>query len=414
MKNLIKISILTSCCLLFNFTLAIAALEFHPHLMIEESYNDNIYLSDGNEEDDWITTLEPGITIDYNNRFLAASVDYSLYYQFYNDHSEENQDNFEDVQRANATALFFGGRPFTLTLSEVISREVIDESERNADYNEIVNRSTVYNTTVTPEYRLQLFPTLSLVFGGTYERFDYVDSRGNDSEEHEGRVSLVKQLSATTELFGRYAFSRYLSDNDIDEFERQDYVFGLNQRIGAKIIIALEGGYSDVEYDNDDDTDTTNLLASIDYQLSEPITVSINYSQDFTTTFADGLTETRETGAAIAYNKDSLSAAAELFWNNSDYVRVDREDESYGVRLDFSTALARAISVNFDVEYEKAEYIDDATDEDVNRFTIGSSLDYEYRRFVASLGYRYRINESDVSGNDYDNNIVTLSGALRF
>ena len=109
-----------------------------------------------------------------------------------------------------------------------------------------------------------------------------------------------------------------------------------------------------------------------------------------------------------------MSASTELYWNNSDYVRLDREDDAYGVRFDFAKPLARAVTVNFDAEYELAQFDDVGINEDVNRFTIGTSLDYEYRRFLASLGYRYRINESDIDDNDYTNNIITLSATVRF
>ena len=399
--------------ILFSAVNVWSAFEIHPYLALEEEYNDNIFLSDNNEEEDWITTVEPGISLIYDNRSLEATVDYSLRYRFYKDNSDENLDKFKDVQRANATALFFGGRPFTLRLAETISREAIDERDDN-QFNDIENRSTVYHSTVTPEYRWQLTQTFSLIFGYTYDRFDYVDSRGNDSEEHEGRFSLVKQLSSTTEVFARYAYAVHQSDDDADEFDRQDYTLGLNQRLGSRTTLAIEGGYSEVEYDSGFDTDGTHWLVDVSYQLSAPVTLSLGYSQDFTTTAEDGLTETQEASFGATYAKESLTASTELFWNNSDYVRLNREDEAYGVRFDLSKPLARALTANFDAEYERAEYDDIIIDEEVDRFTLGASLDYEYRRFLASLGYRYRINESDIAGGDYTNNIITLSGTVRF
>ncbi len=224
----------------------------------------------------------------------------------------------------------------------------------------------------------------------------------------------MKQLSANSEVFARYAYAAHQSDDDADEFDRHDYTLGLTQQLGSRTTASIEGGYSEVEYDSGDlDTDGTNWLVNISYHLSEPVTLSLEYSQDFTTTAEDGLTESQEASVGATYTKESLTASTELFWNNSDYVRLDREDEVYGVRFDFSKPLARALSINFDAEYERAEYTD-IVDEEVDRVTCGASLDYEYRRFLASLGYRYRINESDIDDNDYTNNIVTLSGTVRF
>ncbi len=249
-------------------------------------------------------------------------------------------------------------------------------------------------------------PTFSLVFGYTYDRSDYVDPRGDDVEEHEGRISLVKQLSADSEVFARYAYAIQFSDDSAEEFDRQDYTLGITQKLGGRTTLSMEGGISQIEYDSGYDTDGTNWLVNIAYRLSEPVTISLAYTQDFTDTATDGLTETQEASLRAAYTKESLSASTELFWNNSDYVRDDREDEAYGLRLDFAKPLARAVTANFDAEYERAEYDDLGTNEEIDRLTLGASLEYEYRRFLASLGYRYRINESDIDNNDYTNNNV--------
>ena len=410
LSKLFIVTLALSGMLFFTMN-AWAAIKIHPRLMVEEEYNDNIFLDPNSEEEDWITTVEPGISLTYDNRSVDVAVDYSLRYRFYKDHEDENQDNFKDVQRSDATALFFGGRPFTLFLSETISREAIDERDDN-EFNDIENRSTVYHSSVVPEYRLQLVPTFSMIFGYTYDRLDYVDSRGDDSEEHEGRVSLVKQLSANSEIFARYAYAVHQSDDAADEFDRHDYTLGLNQQLGSRTTASIEGGYSEIEYDTGFATDGTNWLVDISYHLSEPVTLSLGYLQDFITTAEDGLTESQEASFGATYTKESLTASTELFWNNSEYVRLDREDDAYGVRFDFSKPLARALTVNFDAEYERAEYTD--TDEEIDRVTFGTSLDYEYRRFLATLGYRYRINESDFDANDYTNNIVTLSATVRF
>ncbi len=389
-----------------------AAFEIHPRLLVEEEFNDNIFLDSNNQEDDWITTVAPGITLTYESRSIEASIDYSLDYRFYQNNEDENLDNFRDVQRADASALFFSGRPFTLLLSETISREAIDARDDN-EFNDIENRSTVYHSAVTPEYRLQLTSTFSTVFGYIYDRLDYVDGRGHDSEEHQGRVSLVKLLSAHSEVYARYSYVVHQSRETADEYDQHDYTLGLNQQLGGRTSATFEGGYSEVEYDSGYETDGTNWLVDITYQLSEPMTLSMGYSQDFTTTVEDGMTESQQSNFGAFFTKESLSLSGELFWNNSDYVRLDREDEAYGIRVDVSKPLARTLSINFDTEYEIAEYTD-ITNEKVDRFTAGVYLNYEYRRFLASLGYRYRINESDLDANDYTNNIVTLSATVRF
>ena len=395
--------------------LAMAAAEFHPRVTVEEEYNDNIYLSDSGEESDWITTIEPGIQLLYKGRSIDATIDYSLHYRFYLDNNQENEESFKDVQRANASVLFFEGRPFTLQLNETISRETLDERRNSAAYNDIVNRTTAYHTVVRPQYRLEFNPTLALVLGYGYDRKDYVDPQGDDTEEHSGDVSLEKTLSSATTIYGGYVYRVFNSDDPAEDFDRQDYHLGVRHRLGARTTLALQGGFSNIDYDSGYSTDSTTWLGELSYQLTPAVLLALTYSQDFTVTVSEGVTKSQEAAFAVNYVKDPFTAESKLYWNNSDYVRQNRTDTAYGWSVGFSNHYSRAFTFNVDTELEYAQYEEAGmADEDVYRVTLETSLDYEYRRFLASCGYRYRINNSDVDGNDYTNNVIFLSGTMRF
>lgn len=415
MNYIIKVLLTTSILGLFSFN-AYAQFEFHPRLSLEEEYTDNLFLADdGNEQEDWITTVEPGITLTYDSRSVDVSVDYSLRYLFYLENDDENIDSFEDVQRATASALFFSGRPFTLNINESITREALDERDVNADFNELVNRSTVYRLQITPEYRLQLTSSFSLVFAYTYDRADYVEDAGNDYEEHRGRFSIVKELSSNTNLSFNTSYAIHESDTD-DDFTQQGYTVGLTQQIGSRLSISAEGGYSEVEYDNElIFTDTiwyTSWLLSADYQLSGALSLAISYDQGFDLSATDGLTKNRSAVFGLAYAKDNLTANGELFWQQSDYLALVREDEAIGSRFDVSIPLSRAFFTTFDAEYEYVSFDPEGVEED--HFSFGASLGYEYRRFLSSLAYRYSLSDSDTGGSNYTNNVITLSASVRF
>ncbi len=178
--------------------------------------------------------------------------------------------------------------------------------------------------------------------------------------------------------------------------------------------MTLEGGFSDVEYDSGFEDDTTRWLVDLLYQMRESVALFGSYSQDFTLSATDGLRKTRAAAVGASYERESFNASTELFWDQSRYVRQDREDNAIGVRFDLSKPLARNLTANFNAEYEHARFDENNVKEDVDRVTLGTSLDYVYRRLTASLGYRYRVNESDIDTNDYTNNIVSLSGTVRF
>lgn len=400
------------CLLVMTVVNAAAQVEFHPRLTLSEEYTDNLFLSDSDENEDWITTFEPGISLTYTARSVDVSIDYSLRYLFYQDNSSSNIDEFKDVQRADARASFFAGRPFTLTFSEAITREVLDERENNADYNELENRTTVYNFTATPEYRLEISPSFSLVLGYTYDRVDYVDASGNDSEEHVGHFSAVKELSSNTTISLNYFYTAHQADTDAD-YDQQNYTINLQQQVGPRLHVEVEAGLSEVEYDNGRDEDDTNWLLAATYSLSEPLLLNASYNQSFATSITNGLTKSRSAVLGLGYDKNEMTALAEIYWQQADYVLSAREDESFGSRFSITVPLTRAFSTTVDADYEWASF-DDVIDEDVDRFSFGVSLGYEYRRFLASLGYRYRSNDSDNNANDFTNNVFTLSASVRF
>ncbi len=391
-----------------------AEFEFHPRLTVSEEYNDNLYLNEDNEQEDWITTIAPGLQLLYRNRSIDASVDYSLQYEFYKNNDDENMDQFKDIQRADASVLFFGGRPFTLQITETITRDQLDDSERYADYNELINRSTVYRTSVSPQYRLSLGQTMALVFGYTYNNTEWVDRRGDDTQEHIGRVSLEKELSSMTTLFAAYAYRVMESDASEDEFDRSDYSLGFRHQVGKRTSIGAEAGFSNVEYDSGYETDSTTWSADGRYQLSAALAATLTVSQDFTVTATDGLTKKRQAALGLEYQKDTVSADSAVFWSNSRYVRLDREDTGYGFRAGISNQFSNYFTGHLNGELEFAEYQESAMDEDVYRYTLGAALDYSYRRFLVSCEYRHRVNNSDMDANDYTNNLVTLSGTVRF
>ncbi len=401
-------------CLATCFTVsqALAQFEIHPRITLEQEYTDNLFLTNEDEEEDWILTVEPGISLGYASRTFDVTLDYSLRFKSYVHNDQLDSTDFEGAQRADLATTLFRGRPFTLGVSGSISRETLDERENSNDANELINKSTQYDLSINPQYRLRLGDSFSLVFGYIYDRTDHEDPRGIDYQEHTGRVSLVKQLSTNTEISANYSYMMHQSEDE-DEYDEQSYTLGLNQQLGPRTRIGLEGGYSIVEFDNGLEEDTTTWLVDVSYKLSGPLTLSLFYSQDFTTSAIQGITKQREARLAANYAKESLSATAELFWDSSEYFRTMREDEAYGSRFRITIPLARNLSTNLDAEYEKAQF-DDVTNEKVDRYSFGVSFDYVYRRFLVSLEYEYDMDDSDINVNDYQSNTVTLRTTLRF
>ncbi len=389
-----------------------AAVEITPRFSIAEEYNDNVFLTDTNREDDWITTVEPGIGLLYNQRSLELTLDYSLLYRFYKNNSDEDQDRFRDVQRGALDALFFGGRPFTLSVVGTITRETLDERDRDLEFNDTVDRSTVYRVSATPEYRLRISPTLAAVFGYSLNLVDYAASEGDDYLEHQGRFTIEKNISQALDIWARYQYTDHDNDDDLEDFDRHEASIGGRYQVGARTSLAAMVGRSKVQYDSGQDTESTIWSTDLSYLLTDSITLAFLYSQDYQVTATDGLSRSREARFTTTFTRPRTGVSAAVFWRELDFDRDERLDESYGATLGVTRQLTQAFSAGADAGYERAD--NRGPDEQFHRYLFGANLGFEYRRFLTRLSYRYRLNDSDLSGRDYHNNIVTLSAAVRF
>ena len=396
-------------CFSFSSDLLAQQAEFHPRVSVIEEYNDNIFLTEDDTEDDWITTISPGLNLTYNNRSVRALVDYSMRFRFYADHTNKNDDRFKDVQRGSASLLFFEGRPFTLSLTEVISRESIDQRDSLFSDGDLTDSTTVYRTTISPQYRWHLSSSWSLVTSYDFRHTEFVDAAGDDYLEHAGRLSLQKTLSSNTTLSANATYTVSDSDDDRDDNAQQSYTLGVEQQFGPRTRLSVEGGYTIVDYDNGGDSDSVTATADFEYRITAALTYFLSYSHDFATSINDGLTRTTKVSTGLNYRKDLLGSSLELYWRNIDYERITQEDEYWGVRYDLNYSLSSNLSSSFDMSYEHAVYNPEDTNAD--HYKLGASLTYTYRRISTSLGYKLKIKESD---SDYINNVVTLTAGVKF
>ena len=166
--------------------------------------------------------------------------------------------------------------------------------------------------------------------------------------------------------------------------------------------------------DIDDDQQSLTWSADISYRLSAPITLALMFSQDFDNSATGGLIKSRDTTFSIDYVKDSFRTGIAAYWTESKYQRIIRDDKAYGGLFNLSFPLYSNLSTDFSADYEKASYETATSDKDVDNYSLGLSFDYEISRFLTSLSYRYRVNDSEINIDDYTENTVTLSVRIRF
>jgi hypothetical protein len=402
---------------------------FHvtPKISASETYNDNIYLDPSKDEDgDWITVIEPGLLFSWDTANLKVDLDYSLQFRYFGDNSYLNETSFKDVQRGTLTATLFPDKNFTVLAQGDISRVVVDESHRTSDENEFINRATLYHLLINPSYRLRLTSTLAAILGyrfeiATYDQvehakeYDYEEP--NDYHQHIYSLILEDKLSPRTLLTAGYFFTDYhTEENDPGEinedFTRHDIALGIEQKVGSRLTVRARGGlvYFDFDESGREDGRTWNL--GLNYEVSNSLTLEAAYTYDYIPSVSRGLSKGEDWSGFIRYSR-RLSADLHVYYTKTTYAEgeIDNsadytEDKSTGASLTLSYPLSRHVSANLNTDYTYWKFKPE--NEKADRYGIGPSIEYNFKKFNVSLSYFYRVNNSDINENDYRNNIGML------
>ena len=402
-------------------------MQFIPHIDVSEEYNDNIFLDPWDEEEDWITTIEPGLSFLMQTRNLDVDLDYSLFLQYYKDNTDENLTDFKEIQRAQGTATLFPGDPFTVEANTNISTVIVDERERTSDENSFVNRALMYDLSINPNYNWRITSTFQASLGykyhyvsyqelGTWEYEDKNDEP-TDWQEHVVNFDLNKQFGPRTTCGISYVFTdhQYSDSNDEDEedFQRNDIFASLEQKIGSRLTLNLSGGVAFFDFDESGSYDGNTWQVALDYTASDRLNLDLFYMRDYSVSVSRGISQSDEARATISYH-DRLNVSLEGFARKSKYSEegiefnsADSEDQSVGGLLQLSYPLGKRFTLNFDTDYTYLKFKPD--NEKVDRYAFAGSIDYNFlRNFDISLSYTYRINDSNMDENDYRNNIALL------
>ncbi|MEK7698611.1 MAG: TIGR03016 family PEP-CTERM system-associated outer membrane protein, partial [Nitrospirota bacterium] len=101
MKKIIFIGLYVAVFSFSALSSAMAKLDIKPALTLREEYNDNIFLTKTNREDDFITSVSPNIRLNYALSYLDLSLDYGLNFKFFAHHSELNLTSLTNTQTAS-------------------------------------------------------------------------------------------------------------------------------------------------------------------------------------------------------------------------------------------------------------------------------------------------------------------------
>ena len=389
---------------------------FLPYAEVRGKYDDNIFLTKDDVEDDWVLTISPGIFIEPELRSRHKFIcNYQADLRFFQDHSEQDSDNHEvyaDMElkfnkwRVNLSDIFrhFKDR-------DSLSREDVGESPTTEEFYYSYGRDRLGTDDISRVKRTQNYFTgivtfefnkMDLALRGSYGFEDYHSDKriGNfkgealtytdlERNEYEEEVEIgLKLWPKTTLLFsGIYGGVDHETGKKSDS-DFHDVMVGLRGKPTAKIAVEMKAGYREQEYkDYDDDFKDLLFNGSIMYELSAKDVLRLNL-----------LRTTNDT----IYEENAYYGA------------------TYAI-LGFIHDFTDRFSGNLDLAYQADKYPTATTEEGETKkrrddfLSAGLGLSYKLvERIALDIQYEFRSRDCNFDIFDYDNNRVSFGVRASF
>ncbi len=390
-----------------------------PRLTVRTEYDDNIYLENSDKEDDLITLINPALILDWQTRFVDLTLDFGLEYEKYLDHSDEDDLRPSQTTRLDSLWSLYRDNLF-LAVSDVYERVAIDEGDKGGVGNNLVNLTDSNRLTVNPYWVLQPLRTFQVRADYQYENLWYEESEGNDADTHRVSLQLTQELTPriSATLYGGQTFyrpkdTRIIGDgaNENEKYDRRDLRLNLAWQVSEQLALQGHVGKAWLDYEERSNTSSDLWGAQADYQISRAWTLGSKYKTDVEDSVQNGAHERDRLDIYLRYVKRATVALA-LYKTRDDYLEIERRDDAQGMNLSGELPFTNKLGLNWLLQY--ADYEKSENDEQYDRYGVRLAVYRELRLGRVSLGYTLNHNDSNISVNDYNNNIVFAELALIF
>ncbi len=202
-----------------------AEYRIEPSLMVSEEYNDNIFLTPQNRQEDYITTFRPAVHFSYKASLWDWDVNYAYDYRYFSRTYPHHNDTGDATTAALKNLTRIVKDFFFLALRDdydKVSRDVARDFTAQSPF---VNQTAQNIGSVNPYFALHSGATTSVIVGYIYRNVWYKDPTAIDKVENTGYTEMDHELTSrlSTTIGFRYTQAR----NDVQDYTRYDAYAGM-------------------------------------------------------------------------------------------------------------------------------------------------------------------------------------------
>jgi hypothetical protein len=411
--------------------LAEARWSLTPRLYVEGEYDDNIFLTERNEQEDFITTISPGINLNYQTPTATITLDYEYRRSFYDDFPELDFSAHRGRAEAHKdfTQWFAAGIRETFIWSQdPIELTGIEEFESPSI--RTGRRSRYMRNIVEPEVTFLFGENRSIRLGYRNNILRNKAEDIADQDRHAGNALLAFRFNINNgiEVFYEHIIQEYKEttpptiDRDFDGDEirgRYTYYFdpktaafidyqyyqrnfettasgdykihnptaGFSREIFENVTVTASAGYAVRDAEGREDEGTFSGTGDISGDLSPyqrlrlSLLGSAGFGEDYTSAEPLGLNEFWRAGFNATYQPFRRLWLGGFFYIERErYVDLDRADTLWSARGNVALEIFRWLFLSF-------EYVHSARDSNV------SGEGYRDNRYLGRLMTQYDVAE---------------------
>jgi hypothetical protein len=372
-------------------------LRVHVGVAVEEQYNDNIYNASEDEEEDFISTVTPGLLLSLGDRYKLEA-GYAADFVSYSDNNDENF--VGQAAKATATLKFPSGFDLSFKNGYVKTEDPRSEARqvRASHWTDDVSGAVVYT-----------FPGQKFSVGAeylmNYLKYDQDENEELNKRKDTGVFTLSYRFLPKTTAFGEYRYrtTDYYdsADGDTDaSYATYAGFVGLKWDATARMSGTVKTGFRQINYDNEFDAAGNDYADKDLWAMSGQLSYKVSKTANINIMLNRSLDDTSYTGNAV----EEVSSSA--FFINT------------GGSIGLTAKVTGKLTFEASGGYQRHEY--EAIDEDLDGreddvVDAGAGLTYAFTNwFSGSVKYAYNEYESSDDARDETHNKAFVSLAAIF
>ena len=428
-----KIKIIYLSVILFMFLIASAAFSmqytFQPRVSTSEEYTSNVFLSEDNEEDDWITSVSAGFTARAIGKTGELEVSYDPAYKFYRDFNEN--DGWTHNARLHGYSNLTQRTRFDISDRFLWTQDPLEEEDilalregqvvQEGDTTVRQGRRTYYRNTASTRISHQFGQRDRVYAGFLYSFLRNRDPQEEDNDRYQPEVGLNYWFGPRFGIESNAAYTKGNFDQDEDfvgqgssDFDNWAGTLRAVTNISTRFSIFAQHNqiFRDFESNNADDNDYLVYApsAGITYVVEEGLNLRLGggyfYQRVAGSDDNQGPFANSQIDKTWTYKRGTIMLAALTGLDQNDFgsenIGLERYVAAQGSANYQFTRLLGGYVNGFYRYSDAVESTDQNAGEKVHRYRAGAGFVLEPLRWMEiRLGYTFNKLNSDDKADEY-------------